>query len=210
MYALVSEQKAQLRAGAVVRMPGTWEDYCAWRDSRGDRSQPRVRFREGDILLMNPMPRHGREAHLLARTVELLLDTHEQNYEAFTPITMEIPDHVGIEPDYCFYIEHWQAVVGKDRMDWQTDPPPDLAIEVDVTSFTAVNDYARFRVPEVWILRSTGLEIFVLQGDTYELKSKSGLFPQRDVADLVSTTVTLAAEQGSGTALRRLREQLAE
>ena len=55
---------------------------------------------------MSPMPRHGREAHLLARVVEALLDSEDRNYEAFTPITMDIPESSGIEPDYCFYINH--------------------------------------------------------------------------------------------------------
>jgi Uma2 family endonuclease len=87
MYALVSKHKTRLPAGEVIRMPGTWDDFRTLRDGRGDQSQPRIRFRSGEILLMNPMPRHGREAHLLARTIELLLDTQARNYEAFTPIT---------------------------------------------------------------------------------------------------------------------------
>lgn len=55
---------------------------------------------------MSPLPRHGREAHLLARIVESLLDSETRNYEAFIPITMNIPESGGIEPDYCFYIDN--------------------------------------------------------------------------------------------------------
>ncbi len=66
---------------------------------------------------MSPLPRHGREAHLLARIVEALLDSGDRNYEAFTPITMDCPEVGGIEPDSCFDIDHWQAVAGKDRID---------------------------------------------------------------------------------------------
>lgn len=78
---------------------------------------------------MSPMPRHGREAYLLARIVEALLDSAGRNYEAFTPITMNLPEDRGIEPDYCFYIDNWAAVVGKDRIQWASKPPPDLVIE---------------------------------------------------------------------------------
>ena len=77
---------------------------------------------------MSPLPIQGREAHLLARIVEELLNSETRNYEAFTPITMSIPKAGGIEPDYCFYIDNWQAAVGFDRIDWQGDPPPDLVI----------------------------------------------------------------------------------
>jgi Uma2 family endonuclease len=104
MYALISREKTQLPPGTVVRMPGTWQDYCALRDSRGGSSIPRIKYRNGEILLMSPLPKHGCEAHLLARLVEILLDSQNRNYEAFTPITMELPEEGGIEPDYCFYI----------------------------------------------------------------------------------------------------------
>lgn len=130
-------------------MPGTWQDYCALRDSRGDGSIPRIKYRNGEILLMRPLPRHGREAHLLARVVEALLDSETRNYEAFTPITMDSPESGGLEPDYCFYIDHWEAAVGKDRMDWQANPPPDLVIEIDVTTYTVAEDYSPYGVPEV-------------------------------------------------------------
>lgn len=49
-------------------------------------------------------------------------------------VTMTLPELGGIEPDYCFYITHWQQVQGMRRIDWQSCPPPDLAIEVDVTA----------------------------------------------------------------------------
>jgi Uma2 family endonuclease len=120
----------------VVRMPGSWEDYRALCDSRGDSSIPRIKYRNGEILLMSPLPKHGREAHLIANVVAALLDSQNQNYQAFTPITMEWPEEGGIEPDYCFYIDNWQAVVGRDRLQWDVDPAPDLMIEIDVTPYT--------------------------------------------------------------------------
>ncbi|MDX2215304.1 MAG: Uma2 family endonuclease [Oculatellaceae cyanobacterium bins.114] len=164
MYALISRDKTQLPPGTVVRMPGTWHDYCTLRDSRGNGSIPRIKYRNGEILLMSPLPRHGREAHLLARVVETWLDSELRNYEAFTPITMDIPDEGGIEPDYYFYIDNWQAAVGKDRLDWQIDPPPDLVIEIDVTTYTAIEDYAPYLVPEVWLFKTVDSKFTVCKG----------------------------------------------
>ena len=68
------------------------------------------------------MPRHGREANILADIVKALLDSQNLNYEAFTPITMELPEEQGIESDYCFYITNWQAVADQDRIDWRVAP----------------------------------------------------------------------------------------
>jgi hypothetical protein len=47
----------------------------------------------------------------------------------------------GLEPDDCFYLANYQAVIGKDRIDLSVDPPPDLAIESDYTSKTKVDAY---------------------------------------------------------------------
>jgi Uma2 family endonuclease len=62
---------------------------------------------------MAPLPEHGRNANLLADVVKALLDYFEREYEACTPITMEVPEQSGIEPDYCFYIDNWEAVASK-------------------------------------------------------------------------------------------------
>ena len=64
MYAVISTDRIQMPPGAVMRMPGTWQDYCQLRDSRGDGSIPRLKYHDGEILLMSPLPRHGREANI--------------------------------------------------------------------------------------------------------------------------------------------------
>lgn len=63
-----------------MRMPGTWQDYCPLRDSRGDGSLPRIKFRYDEILLMRSLLRHGREANILADIVKALLDSETRNY----------------------------------------------------------------------------------------------------------------------------------
>ncbi|MEO1744764.1 MAG: Uma2 family endonuclease, partial [Cyanobacteria bacterium J06629_9] len=177
MYALVSPQEIQLSAGAVVRLLATWQDYTKLREQRGDGSVPRIKYRNGEVLLMAPLPVHGRDANLVADIAKVLLDHEGQDYDAFTPVTMELPEESGIEPDYCFYIDSWQAVSGKHRIDWQTDPPPDLVIEIDVTSYSDVNDYLPYRVPEIWLSRQQQLAIYRLQGDGYQQQSQSQFFP---------------------------------
>lgn len=208
MYAVISPQNTQLPPGTVVRMPGTWQDYCKLRDSRGDGSIPRIKYRNGEILLMSPLPRHGREANILADIVKALLDSEARNYEAFTPITMDIPEEGGIEPDYCFYIDNWQAAVGKDRIDWQIDPPPDLVIEIDVTSYTAAEDFLPYKVPEVWLFKKSGLSIYALSGDSYQQQCFSRYFPEIDLPEIINRVLKVASEKGTGVAIRGLREQL--
>lgn len=208
MYAVVSKDLIRLPHGAVVRIPGSWQDYCIFRDSRGDGSIPRIKYHDGEIFLMSPLPRHGREAHLIARIVETLLDSQNRNYEAFTPITMELPDVSGIEPDYCFYIDNWQAVVGKDRLNWGIDPPPNLVIEIDVTSYTSVDDYLPYGVPEFWLFKKGILSIYRLESGVYQLNETSLYFPEISLHLIVSECLETAKENGTGLAISQLRQKL--
>jgi hypothetical protein len=61
VYAVVSADRISIPPGSVLRIPGSWQDFCQLRDSRGDGSIPRLRYHHGEILLMSPLPRHGRE-----------------------------------------------------------------------------------------------------------------------------------------------------
>jgi Uma2 family endonuclease len=205
VYAVISTDRISIPPGSVMRIPGTWEDYCQLRDSRGDDSIPRLKYHRGEILLMSPLPRHGREAHLIARIVEILLESQGRNYEAFTPITMDLPEVSGIEPDYCFYIDNWQSVVGKDRIDWQVDPPPDLVVEIDVTSYTSELDFLPYDVPEVWLFKNYRLTIYQLKAGKYAVSENSCYFPNFALQDIIDLCFTTAKEKGTGAAMSELR-----
>ncbi|WP_375469770.1 Uma2 family endonuclease [uncultured Nostoc sp.] len=207
MDTVITPQRIELPPGAVLKLLGNWQDYQVLSQQLGDRSSPRIKYRRGEILLMAPLPGHGRDASLLALIIIALLDHLNRIYDSFTPITMSLPEISGIEPDYCFYIENWRAVVGKKRIDWQSEPPPDLAIEINVTSYTDINDFLPYRVPEVWILKSNELLIYRLQEESY-LLTESSYFP--NVREIVQQCVQIANEQTTSEAIRWLKNFLRE
>jgi Uma2 family endonuclease len=208
MYAVISTDQIQLPPGTVVHMPGSWQDYLSICVGRGDSSIPRIKYFDGEIVLMSPLPQHGRLVHLLARVAETILEQQNRNYEAFTPITMELFDRGGIEPDYCFYIDHWKSVVGKNPIDWAVDPPPDLVIEVDVTSYTNILDFIPYKVPEVWLLKAGQLDIYQLESESYISKLNSQYFPGIDIKSLTEQCFETAKAEGTGAAMSELRQQL--
>ncbi|UIE38060.1 Uma2 family endonuclease [Leptodesmis sichuanensis] len=208
MYALVSPEKIQLPPGAVVRLPATWQEYQRLCDQRGDSSIPRIKYRNGEVWLMSPLPVHGRDAHLLAHIVTTLLDYDGREYDAFTSVTMTLPEESGIEPDYCFYIDNWEAVSGKQRIDWRKDPPPDLVIEIDVTSYSDVADYAPYRVPEVWLFKNQRLLIYQFQETAYQLQTQSRYFPTIQLEETIARCLQIAYDRNTSTAIRDLRQQL--
>jgi Uma2 family endonuclease len=103
MSTLITPEKIQLPPGAVVRLPGSWQDYQVLTQQLGDRSFPRIKYRTGEILLITTLPEHGRNTNLIADVVKVLLDFLKREYESFTPITLELTAKSGIKPDYCFY-----------------------------------------------------------------------------------------------------------
>ncbi|MBN3943799.1 MAG: Uma2 family endonuclease [Nostoc sp.] len=207
MDTVITPERIELPPGAVLKLLGDWKDYQVLSQQLGDRSSPRIKYRRGEILLMAPLPEHGRDASLLADIAKVLLDHLNRAYESFMPITMSLPEISGIEPDFCFYIENCRAVVGKKRIDWESDPPPDLAIEIDVTSYTDINDFLPYRVPEVWILKSNQLLIYRLQEESYVL-TESSYFPK--VRQIVQQCLQMANEQTTSEVIRWLKNLLRE
>ncbi len=205
MFTVISPEKIQLPPGTLVRLLGSWQDYQLLSQLRGDGSTPRIKYRPGEIILMSPLPEHGRNANVIADVAKVLLDYLRQEYDAFTPITMDLPDIAGIEPDYCFYIDNWEAVSGKKRINWAVDPPPDLVIEIDVTSYTDIEDYKPYRVPEVWLYKGNQLKIYGLEGDTYQIQANSRYFPNINIVEVVRESLQIASERNTSYAMRELR-----
>ena len=50
-----------------------------------------------------------------------------------------------------FFIENYQTVIGKNRLDLTIDLPPDLAIESDYTSKTKLETHIALKVLALWI-----------------------------------------------------------
>ncbi|MDJ0797902.1 MAG: Uma2 family endonuclease [Calothrix sp. MO_167.B12] len=205
MQTVITPEKIELSPGTVVKMLGSWQDYQSLSQQLGERCSPRIKYRSGEILLMAPLPEHGRDASLLVLIVTTILDHLNRTYDSFTPITMSLPLVSGIEPDYCFYIENWRSVVGKNRIDWQNNPPPDLVIEVDVTSYTSIQDYLPYKVPEIWLLKDKELLVYRFQGENYVI-TESSYFP--NIREIVQQCLQIANEQTTSEAIRWLKRFL--
>lgn len=158
---------------------------------------------------MSPLPKHGRDASLIADIIKVLLDETGREYDSFTPVTMQLPQESGIEPDYCFYIDHWPQISGKERIDWRADPPPDLVLEIDVTNYSDVKDYLHYRVPEVWLYRKNQVVVYRLQGNEYVVQAQSPYFPSVNLPDLIAQCLQIAYERNTSVAIRWLKQQLA-
>jgi hypothetical protein len=90
------------------------------------------------------------------------------------------------------------------------DPPPDLVIEIDVTSTTALQAYAALQVPELWRYHNRALQIFILRDGTYVISPRSPIFPHIPVVEGVTQFVEMSRTAGTAPALRAFRQWVQE
>ncbi|MGE0822065.1 MAG: Uma2 family endonuclease [Candidatus Binatia bacterium] len=164
----------------VVIQGISWNTYERLLADLADRSVPRLTFDQGVLEIMSPTPEHEEYKHMLALLVELVADELRMNIRGFGSTTFTRQDLLkGFEPDACFYIQSVPRIRGKRRLHLPQDPPPDLLIEIDVTS-SSLDRFALFAqtgVPEVWRYDGNQVQIFVLIGEQYEVVEHSTAFP---------------------------------
>jgi len=85
----------------------------------------------------------------------------------------------GFEPDTCIYIRNAGSIRGKRRIELPRDPPPDLVIEVGITSpsIDKMGLYSAMGVAEVWWYDAASLRFFALEGGKYSTRAESAVSP---------------------------------
>ena len=116
----------------------------------------------------------------------------------------------GIEPDNCFYIQNEAAVRGKDRLDISIDPPPDLALETDLSSRTHPSIYAALGVPELWRFEKGKLQINILRDGKYLESESSLIIPNLPLKKVIPEYLHECKIQGRNKTMRVFRNWLRE
>jgi Uma2 family endonuclease len=154
-----------------------------------------------------PLPKHEREKSIISDVVKIILEELNLDCECFGSTTFKRQEmNYGIEPDECFYIQNHQAMIGKERLDLSVDLPPDLAIEVDITSKTQIDAYTRLGVPELWIYEGSELKIYTLQSGQYQVSETSLALPGLPVLAWVAEVLEQSRTIGRSPALRTFRQ----
>lgn len=162
-----------------------------------------------------PLPEHEIDKELIGDMVKILLEELEIDCECFGSTTFKREDmDQGIEPDQSFYVQNYIQMIGKRRIDLTTDPPPDLAIEVDVTSKTQLDAYKALGVPELWRFEAGRLRISVLQNGQYIDSEISPTFPEMPpetpIVAIFSQFVQQSLVEGRSATLRAFRRWTSE
>lgn len=187
---------ASLPAGRRLLLADvSWSDFRAALDFR-DAARPRVRltYFRGTVEVMTKSNFHERYLYLLGRFVSCLTEELKVPAVGCRETTVERDDleHM-FEPDEWFYLGDTAARMAKvaitRRFDFATDPPPDLALEVEITRslLDRLGLYAALGVKEIWRFDGEALTVSRLtRRKKYRDHDRSTYFPGLDPADLVS------------------------
>lgn len=187
-----------------------WQQFERILAELGETRSSRIAYSHGILEIRMPTPEHEVDKELIGDLVKILLDELEIDCECFGSTTFKQENmNSGIEPDQCFYIQNQAQMRGKRRIDLTIDPPPDLAIEVDVTSKTQIDAYAAFGVPELWRYEKNQLTLYTLQeAGQYQRVDISPTFPTLPILNLVAEVLEQSIAIGRSPALRAFRQTI--
>lgn len=198
----------ELTPGSVVTIPNiTWLEFESILQELGEKRRTRIAYSNSTLEIMVPLLDREIPKDLISDIVKILLKSAGRRYEPFGSTTFKREGAAGVEPDACFYILNYQRMIGRRRL-LPDDPPPDLAIETDVTSKTKIDAYKIIGVPEVWVYDSGRLRIYLLQDGEYVESDMSPNFPEIAIAQLIPTTVERALQVGSCQALEEFESAI--
>jgi Uma2 family endonuclease len=160
----------------VVLHPITWQTYQALLADMGEHRSARLAYDRGTLEIQIPSKLHELINRLLERIITTLTEELGMNVLSLGSTTFDFEDaEKGVEPDSCFYIQNADRVNPEDNAPPQ-DFPPDLVVEVDITSSSRsrLHIYKSMGVPEIWRYSRQGLAILQLhQGEYVECEYSS-------------------------------------
>ena len=187
-----------------------WDEYEHLLEDLSDRPHLRVSYDCGKLEIMSPLPEHEKYARFIDSLVRVFSEELDLKLESYGGATWKRRKLAkGAEPDACFYVASADRVIGKRKIDLESDPPPDIVVEIDITneSLSKFPIYAALSVPEIWRYDGTKVQFYELGAGGYREIPES-----RSLARLTPAMLADALEQskteGQTVALRVFRQRL--
>src|SRR5487761_1184887 len=185
---MATVEKTRLRGERRIVLSGiSWEQYEQLRDNE-DNWHVRMAYDEGRLELMSPSPDHESIKELICDMIKAFTEELGIPQRSLGSTTWKRPEMAkGLEADGCFYILNHGRVRRRRHVDLAVEPPPDLAVETEVSRsvLSKVRIYSALGVPEIWRWRKTGLSAYSLGADRKYVKREFSLnLPMLRVKDL--------------------------
>ena len=192
--------------GQTVVLDGvSWQEFEAILEDLGESRGSRVAYDRGKLEIMTPLPEHEVNKEYISDFVKILLEELDIEFCPLGSTTFKNQSMFkGIEPDSCFYIQNEATVRGKDRLDL-TVPPPDLALEIDITNRTHLEIYQSLGVPELWRYERGKLQILLLVDGKYIESESSSNFPNFSLLQAIPKYLTQCRTEGRNKGVKAFR-----
>jgi Uma2 family endonuclease len=187
-----------------------WDAYERLLEDLAGRPHLRVSYDCGRLEVVSPSSRHERHARLFDGLVREFATAQKYTVEMLGQTTWKRRAVAkGVEPDCCYYIQNAERVIGKEDLDPESDPPPDIAVEIDITntSQAKLSIYAALLVPEIWRYDGKTVRIYELAAGKYVQVSESRLLPGL-TGTLLGESVERSRNQGQTKALAEFRRKI--
>jgi Uma2 family endonuclease len=192
----------------VILQGVSWEFYEQILAQYADSNALHFAYDNGTLEVEAPLSKHEAPSKILSDLVTIIcgeLGIDARNFGSTT--FRKRAKTKGCEPDTCFYVQNEPQICGVLDIDLKHDPPPDLVIEVDVTSpsLNKLPIYAAMGVPEVWLYQGVRVVFYRLAGDGYEEISHSLALPMLD-SETATEFLRAGLAESPSAWFRRVRE----
>ncbi len=157
----------------------SWQTYQSILKDWGDERKSRLAYNQGKLEIQMPSEVHEITKAFLETIISAIIFELDIDFKATGSVTLDRKDlERGAEPDASYYFKNAYKVRGR-HIDLEKQPPPDLAIEVDIThpSTSKLPIYAALGIPELWIYDGEELCIHHLINKQYLKVENSLTFP---------------------------------
>ncbi|MEM6365475.1 MAG: Uma2 family endonuclease [Planctomycetota bacterium] len=197
-----SEQRTVLRNIA-------WQTFLDLAEQR-EGSVPRMTYDRGELELMSPRRQHEELGCFIGRLVETFTEVHDIDIRSVASTTFKRHDLTrAFEADESYYIANVESIWRKEEVDLAIDPPPDLVIEVELTSsaIAKMSLFAAMGIPEVWRHDGRSLSMMLLDGNDYRLITESDQLPGL-TSEMIDAVLGKRFQMGETPLIREFRKSL--
>ncbi|HAT15183.1 MAG TPA: hypothetical protein DCS91_17820 [Microcoleaceae bacterium UBA11344] len=198
----------QSQTSGVLLTNISWQTYESLVNELAEQPGIRLTYDRGTLEIMTPSAPHEGNKQILGRFVETVTEELNIEIRSLGSMTCRREDlERGLEPDQCYYIENERLIRDVKQIDLNEYPPPDLVIEIDITS-SSINRrelYASLGVPEVWRYDGSRLIFYQLEGQEYVEREVSPHFPFLSPSEIMGFVET-QKDVGETSMIRGFRQ----
>jgi Uma2 family endonuclease len=169
----------------------SWQTFKAMLREMGSDRKSRIAYDNGMLEIMTPQMPHENSNRLIEALIAVMCEELQLEIKRAGSLTLIRDDlELGGEPDSSYYLQNESLVRGKDSINLDQDPPPDLVLEVKYSQpkIDKLSLYASIGIPEFWEYNGTVLRIHILSGKKYKEVQVSPTFapiPTREISRFI-------------------------